>query len=150
MGKLSIVTDSSLNPEKLKINVSDKKIYYNDSDGTVVLIEGSLKFRPLHCSELNSRLTNRDWNKSETLFISKVSGEDNEDDPILRYRKYTNPEYKPTGEIDCIDSSDPNNDLSFPLCVKLSNSTKEEINWVYNNKFDPIMRASEEVYFLGA
>ena len=148
MGKLSIVTDSNSSPEKLKIDVSDKKIYYGDSEGTVVIIEGSLKYRPLHCSELNNRLANRDWNKSETLFISRVSGEDNEDDPILRYRKYTNPEYRPTGEIDEIDASNESRDLSFPLCGKLSDDVKELIDDKYNKLFDSSMKASEEMSFL--
>lgn len=151
MGKLSIVTDSSSNPEKLKINVADKKIYYGDSSETVILIEGSLKYRPLHCSELNNRLSNRNWNKSETLFISGIEGENNEDDPMLRYRKYTNSENKPMGEIDIINISDNNTNLSFPLCGKLSENTKSEISEAYENIFDTSeVAASEEVCFLGS
>ncbi len=148
MGKLSIVTDNSTDSEKLKINVSDKKIYYNDTDGTVVLIEGTLKYRPLHCSELSRRLTNRDWNKSETLFISGVSGEYNEDDPILRYRKYT--ETKPTGEIDEINVRDDDSSLSFPLCGELDSETKARISEAYSEIFDSNMTASEEVCFMGS
>ena len=106
MGKLSIVTDSSENPEKLKINVSEKKIYY----GNINLVEGSLRYRPLHCSELNSRLIHRNWNKSETLFISGVDGESNEDEPVVRYRKYTDQNNKPVGEIDVINTR---NDSSY-------------------------------------
>lgn len=132
MGKLSIVTDSSSNPEKIKISVPDKKIY----NGNTVILEGSLRYRPLHCSELYSRLSNRDWNKSETLFISGVEGEGNEDDPILRYRKYTNSDYKPTGEIDEIDISNQSRNLSFPLCGVLGDETKATIRDMYCSIFD--------------
>ena len=63
MGKLSIVTDSNSENDKLKINVADRKIYYNTEEGLRVLIEGTLKYRPLHCSELSRRLANTDWNQ---------------------------------------------------------------------------------------
>lgn len=149
--KLSIVSDSSENPEKLRINVADKKIYYEDVSGNiVVLVEGSLGYRPLHCSEFHNRLANRNWNKSETLFISGVDGESNEDDPILRYRKYTNPENKPTGEIDEIDITSNNSDLSFPLCGDLNDETRERVFEFYENLFDATEGAHEEVCFMGS
>lgn len=145
MGKLSIVTDSNSETEKLKINVADRKIYYNTQEGSVVLIEGTLKYRPLHCSELSRRLANRDWNKSETLFIQ---GDSNVDDPILRYKKYTTT--KPTGEIDEIDILDNDQSLSFPLCGDLSSEVKDKITEVYTSIFDNSMTAQEEVCFLGS
>lgn len=145
MGKLSIVTDSNSGNEKLKINVADRKIYYNTQEGSVVLIEGSLKYRPLHCSELSRRLANRDWNKSETLFIQ---GDSNVDDPILRYRKYTTT--RPTGEIDEIDTLSDDQSLSFPLCGNLSSETKERITEAYTSIFDDSMIAQEEVCFMGS
>lgn len=145
MGKLSIVTDSNSGNEKLKINVADRKIYYNTQEGSVVLIEGSLKYRPLHCSELSRRLANRDWNKSETLFIQ---GDSNVDDPILRYKKYTTT--RPTGEIDEIDTLSDDQSLSFPLCGDLSSETKERITEAYTSIFDDSMIAQEEVCFMGS
>lgn len=145
MGKLSIVTDSNSGNEKLKINVADRKIYYNTQEGSVVLIEGSLKYRPLHCSELSRRLANRDWNKSETLFIQ---GDSNVDDPILRYKKYTTT--RPTGEIDEIDTLSDDLSLSFPLCGDLSSETKERITEAYTSIFDDSMIAREEVCFMGS
>ena len=145
MGKLSIVTDSNSETEKLKINVADRKIYYNTQEGSIVLIEGSLKYRPLHCSELSRRLANRDWNKSETLFIQ---GDSNVDDPILRYKKYTTT--RPTGEIDEIDTLSNDQSLSFPLCGDLSSETKELITEAYTDIFDDTMTAREEVCFLGS
>lgn len=140
MGKLSIVTDNSRDPEKLKISVSDRRIYYGD----VAIIEGSLRYRPLHCSELENRLAHRDWNKSETLFISGVEGEGNEDDPILRYRKYTTT--KPTGEIDKIDTRSDDSSLSFPLCGVFSDRTKEKIVEAYSSIFDSIVVSQGEVF----
>ena len=145
MGKLSIVTDSNSETEKLKINVADRKIYYNTPDGSVVMIEGTLKYRPLHCSELSRRLANRDWNKSETLFIQ---GDSNVDDPILKYKKYTTT--RPTGEIDEIDTLSDDQSLSFPLCGELSSETKELITEAYTSIFDDSMVAQEEVCFLGS
>lgn len=145
MGKLSIVTDSNSENEKLKINVADRKIYYNTQEGSEVLIEGSLKYRPLHCSELSRRLANRDWNKSETLFIQ---GDSNVDDPILRYKKYITT--RPTGEIDEIDTLSDDQSLSFPLCGNLSSETKDRITEVYTSIFDDSMIAHEEVCFLGS
>lgn len=145
MGKLSIVTDSNSGNENLKINVADRKIYYNTQEGSVVLIEGSLKYRPLHCSELSRRLANRDWNKSETLFIQ---GDSNVDDPILRYKKYTTT--RPTGEIDEIDTLSDDQSLSFPLCGDLSSETKERITEAYTSIFDDSMIAQEEVCFMGS
>lgn len=142
MGKLSIVTDSSENPEKLKINVSEKKIYY----GNVNLIEGSLRYRPLHCSELYSRLVHRNWNKSETLFISGVEDESNEDEPILRYRKYTDQNNKPVGEIDVINIRNDDSYLSFPLSRVLTEETKEKIIESYSSIFDSIRIGQDEVY----
>lgn len=128
MGKLSIVTENS--PD-IRIDPVGKKISYTESGQTIIITEGDLKYRPLHCSELSSRLSSRDWNKSETLFISEVSNEDNEEEliPILNYRKYTS--VPPTGEIDEIDPSDDNISLSFPLCGELDESTKELIDSKY-------------------
>lgn len=140
MGKLSIVTDGNSESEKLQINVADRKIYYSDSEGTVVLIEGSLKYRPLHCSEISKRLANRDWNKSETLFIQ---GDSNVDDPILRYKKS-----RPTGEIDQIETTNLDPDLSFPLCGELSSETKELITEAYTSIFDNASEATEEVCYM--
>ena len=130
MGKLSIVTDSNLDSEKLKINVADRKIYYGDSLGATVLIEGNLKYRPLHCSELSNKLSDRNWNKSETLFIS------NEDDPTLMYRKYTSETYKSIGEIDEIDTENIDPNLSFPLCKPLNFEVRNKITEMYEEKFD--------------
>lgn len=130
MGKLSIVTDSNLDSEKLKIDVADKKIYYGDSLGATVLIEGNLKYRPLHCSELSNKLSDRNWNKSETLFIS------NEDDPTLMYRKYTSETYKSIGEIDEIDTENIDPNLSFPLCKPLDFEVRNKITEMYEDKFD--------------
>lgn len=138
MKRLSIVTDSNVDSEKLKINVADKKIYYGDSSEATVLIEGSLRYRPLHCSELSNRLAKRNWNKSETLFIS------NEDDPILMYRKYTNNENKPVGEIDEIDTRELDPNLSFPLCGDLDPEVKTLIDDMYAEKFDSSGISSEE------
>ena len=103
MKKLSIVTNSNSETEKLKINVADKKIYYNKQEGSVVLIEGS-----------------------------------------LRYKKS-----KPTGEIDEIDVLNTDLDLSFPLCGKLSEETKELIAEAYTSIFDNSMIAREVVCFMG-
>ena len=72
MGKLSIVTEDNPNSDII-INSVEKKIYVNNCN----LAEGSLKFKPLKCSELYNRISNRNWNKSETLFISDVIGEGN-------------------------------------------------------------------------
>jgi hypothetical protein len=145
MGKLSIVKDSNSENDKLKINVADRKIYYNTEEGLRVLIEGTLKYRPLHCSELSRRLANRDWNKSETLFIQ---GDSNVDDPILKYKKYTTT--KPIGEIDEIDTLSNDQSLSFPLCGDISSEEKEYITEVYSSIFDNTMTAKEEVCFMGS
>ena len=137
MGKLSIVTEES---SELRINVADRKIYYNTPGGTVTIIEGSLKYRPLHCSELSKRLESRNWNKSETLFIQ---GDSSVDNPILRYKKS-----RPTGEIDTIDTLDLSGNLSFPLCGTLDSSVKAQIDAAYSEIFDSSLTASEEMCFL--
>lgn len=142
MGKLSIVTNSENISGKLKISASNK-IYYSDSGEDIELLEGSPKYRPIRCSELSKRLSNRNWNKSETLFIS------NDNDNItLRYRKYSDDTNLPEGEIDIIDVDNADDNLSFPLTWELSEETKNTIEEMYSDSFDQGTVASEEVCFL--
>ena len=141
MGKLSIVTENNPNSD-ITINSVEKKIYCNNTD----LVEGSLRFRPLRCSELHTRLAKRNWNKSETLFISEVDGEVNEDIPVLRYKKYNDLSLSlATGEIDNIDTRDT--ELSFPLCGEINDRAKDVIDREYKLKIgddiDPLLELSQ-------
>ena len=139
MGKLSIVTENNPNSD-ITINSVEKKIYCDNTD----LVEGSLRFRPLRCSELRTRLAKRNWNKSETLFISEIDGEVNEDIPVLRYRKYNDLSLA-TGEIDSIDTR--SSELSFPLCGDINDRAIEEIDREYKLKIgadvDPLLEACQ-------
>ncbi len=139
MGKLSIVTNT---PEENKLAINNNgEIYYLTNNGTVNLVEGDIRYRPLHCSELYNKLSIRGIRPYD-LFISSVDGENNEDNPIIRFSYI-----EPRGEIDEIDTTDVNN--SFPLCGSLTRGTANIVRNKYIELFGTgELDAGEELKFL--
>lgn len=140
MGKLSIVTNEPVE-NKLTIN-NNNDIYYITNQGTINIIEGDLRFRPLHCSELYNKFLLRGIRPYD-LFISGIEGEDDERDPIIKFSYI-----EPRGEIDNIDTTDINN--SFPLCGDLYSDTEELVNRKYIELFGDGLNAGEELGFLSS
>jgi len=141
MGKLSIITNTPIE-NKLTIN-NNNDIYYLNNNGEVInIIEGNLRYRPLHCSELSNKFELRGIRPYD-LFISGIEGEDDYDDPIIKFSYI-----EPRGEIDEIDTTDINN--SFPLCGDLSRETKELIDEKYKELFGDSLNADEELRFLSS
>ena len=140
MGKLSIVTNIPIE-NKLAIN-NNNEIYYLTNNGTVNLVEGDLRFRPLHCSELYNKLEVRGIRPYD-LFISGIEGENTEDNPIIKFSYI-----EPRGEIDTIDTTDIEN--SFPLCGDLSSRAGELVKEKYSELFGTDLNASEELRFLSS
>jgi hypothetical protein len=140
MGKLSIITNTSVE-NKLTIN-NNKEIYYITNDGTVNIIEGDLRYRPLHCSELSNKFELRGVRPYD-LFISGVEGEDDYNNPIIKFSYI-----EPRGEMDEIDTTDTDN--SFPLCGDLDRETKDLIDKKYIELFGDGLKANEELRFLSS
>lgn len=140
MGKLSIVTRTPIE-NKLTIN-NNNDIYYIDNNNTVNIIEGELRYRPIHCSELYNKLSLRGIRPYD-LFISGISGEDDYENPILKFSYI-----EPHGEIDEIDTTDI--DTSFPLCGKLDRETIERVDDKYRELFGDGLNAGEELSFLSS
>lgn len=138
MGKLSIITNTPVE-NKLTIN-NNNEIYYTGHQGTVSIVEGDLRYRPIHCSELNTKLSNRRIRPYD-LFISGIDGENDYRDPIIKF-SYIEPE----GEIDEIDTTDI--ESSFPLCGELKKETIEEVDKKYIELFGDNSDATEEINFL--
>lgn len=140
MGKLSIIT-STPKENKLAIN-NNNEIYYTTNGGAINLIEGDLRRRPLHCSELYNKLSIRGIRPYD-LFISGIAGEDDYNDPIIKFSYI-----EPRGEIDEIDTTDIDN--SFPLCGDLDRETVERVNRKYIELFGDNLNAGEELRFLSS
>ena len=132
--KLSIVTNNSSVEGKIRIS-GDQLCYENETGETIIITDGDLKYRPLHCSELYNKFLTRGWNKTETLFIK---------DNNLMYRKYDT--VPPSSIIDEINPLTDTN--SFPLCGEsYSRDIANRINEAYNNIFGNT-NANEEICFL--
>ena len=140
MGKLSIITNTPVE-NKLTIN-NNNEIYYTSNNGTINIVEGDLRYRPLHCSELGNKFELRGIRPYD-LFISGVSGEDDYNNPIIKFSYI-----EPRGEMDEIDTTDTEN--SFPLCGDLDRETQELVNRKYIELFGDGLNSSEELRFLSS